>query len=238
MLHSRSTPSPSASMQQYLLELAAPAEPNLANFVAGGNAEIYAALFDALQKKSRESIYIWGEAASGKTHLLRAGASAAAPHGFSPCYVDCSEERDLAIEPSQDWLSVDNVETLSEQGQIRLFDFYNALRERNGVFIAAGSAAPSQLILRDDLSSRLGWGLVFQIKRLDDAEKRAALVAHAGQRGFALKPELVDFMLNRWPRDLPSLVKVIDSLDRYSMEHKRPIGIELLREMLRFSPPA
>lgn len=222
-------------MQQYLLELSPPAEPNLANFVPGRNDEILAALSQALANKSTESIYIWGETAAGKTHLLRACAAAAEAGGMGSAYIDAAADAHLAIESPPNWLSADNVEVLSERGQVRLFDIFNTLRERGGVVLAAGSAPPSQLGIRADLSSRLGWGLVFQIKRLDEIEKRAALVAHAEQRGFALKPEVLDFMLNRWPRDLISLVKVIDSLDRYSMEHKRPIGLDLLREMLRLS---
>lgn len=225
-------------MQQYLLELAPAAQPELENFIVGKNGQARAALADALGRNSSDSIYLWGEAAAGKTHLLRAAASAAASKGFAAQYLDCADAADLAVEFSGDWLSVDNVEALSEGGQIRLFDVYNILRERRGILVAAGGAAPAQLGVRADLRSRLGWGLVFQIQRLNEAEKRAALAAHARQRGFELKPELIDFMLNRWPRDLLSLVKVIDALDRYSMEHKRPIGIDLLREMLRLAPPA
>ena len=225
-------------MQQYLLDLTPAVQPVLSNFVVGKNAEAYAAIADALARRNGESLYLWGEAASGKSHLLRAATAAAVSAGFDAHYVDCAVDCGLTIAAPGNWLSVDNVAALSEHGQVRLFDLYNALREDRGIVLAAGPAAPAQLGLRSDLSSRLGWGLVFQIQRLDDAEKRAALAAHARQRGFDLKPELTDFMLNRWPRDLSSLVKVIDALDRYSMEHKRPIGIDLLREMLRGAPPA
>src|SRR5260364_131549 len=35
--------------------------------------------------------------------------------------------------------------------------------------VAAGNAPPRALALREDLRSRLGWGLVFQLAPLDDA---------------------------------------------------------------------
>lgn len=224
-------------MQQYLLELSPAPTPQLDNFIAGKNAEARATLDQALARKASESIYLWGESAAGKTHLLRAATTAACDRGFAARYIDCATDPDLTDDMAGDWFSADNVASLSELGQIRLFDLYNILRERGGLLLAAGPAAPGRLLLRPDLRSRLGWGFVFQLHRLDDAEKRAALAAHARQRGFDLKPEMVDFMLNRWPRDLLSLIKVIDALDRYSMQHKRSVGVDLLRELLRSAPP-
>ena len=224
-------------MQQYLLELAPAPTPQLANFIAGKNAEARAALDAALARRASESVYLWGENASGKTHLLRAATTAAAASGFHARYIDCTTDPGLTGDMAADWFSADNVASLSEVGQVRLFDLYNVLRERGGMLLAAGPVAPARLSLRPDLRSRLGWGIVFQLHRLDDAEKRAALAAHARQRGFDLKPEVVEFMLNRWPRDLLSLIKVIDALDRYSMEHKRSVGVDLLRELLRLAPP-
>ena len=44
--------------------------------------------------------------------------------------------------------------------------------------VAAGSAPPAQLALRDDVRTRLAWGLVYQLHALTDAEK-AARAAHA-----------------------------------------------------------
>lgn len=223
-------------MQQYLLELSPAPTPRLDNFIAGRNAEARAALDYALARNARESVYLWGESAAGKTHLLRAAVTAAVDSGLTPRYIDCATDPDFTGDLSGDWLSADNVASLSELGQIRLFDLYNVLRERGGMLLAAGPAAPGRLLLRPDLRSRLGWGLVFQLHRLDDAEKRVALAAHARRRGFDLKPELVEFMLNRWPRDLLSLIKVIDALDRYSMQHKRSVSVDLLREMMRLAP--
>jgi len=39
--------------------------------------------------------------------------------------------------------------------------------------------------------------------------------------------------LRHWRRDLPSLLGALDTLDRYSLETKRPITVPLLRETLR-----
>src|SRR6185295_5817389 len=98
--------------------------------------------------------------------------------------------------------------------------------------LAAGNAAPVGLALREDVRTRLGAGLVFQLRLLSDAQKAEALRGHAGGRGFALSPEIIDYLLRHGQRDLPSLLTVLDALDQYSLQTKRPITLPLLREVL------
>jgi DnaA family protein len=130
-------------------------------------------------------------------------------------------------------LAVDDVETLGAQAQLEFFHLYNALRECQGVVLAAGNAAPARLQLRADLLTRLGWGLVFQVHALSDDDKRIALKRHAAARAFDLRDEIVEYLLRHLKRDLPSLMAVLDALDRYSLETKRSITLPLLRELLQ-----
>jgi DnaA family protein len=89
-----------------------------------------------------------------------------------------------------------------------------------------------QLGLRPDLVTRLGWGLVYQVHALTDADKSEALEHYAAARGFSLQPEVRQYLLARVRRDLPTLLAMLDALDRYSLEAKRPITVPLLRELL------
>jgi DnaA family protein len=124
------------------------------------------------------------------------------------------------------------VERLDPEAQLRAFHLYNALRERSCALIAAGSAPPAQLPLRGDLVTRLAWGLVYQVYALSDEDKAAALAARALSLGFRLPPAVRDFLLTRAKRDLPSLIALIDALDRYALETGRPITVPLARELL------
>jgi DnaA family protein len=74
---------------------------------------------------------------------------------------------------------------------------------------------------------------VFQVHALSDGEKRVALKRHAAVRAFDLRDEIVEYLLRHLKRDLPSLMTVLDALDRYSLETKRPITLPLLRELLQ-----
>ena len=67
---------------------------------------------------------------------------------------------------------------------------------------------------------------------LSDEEKAATLQSQASQRGLRVDDEVIGYMLRHTPRDLPSLMAVLDELDRASREHKRPVTVPLLKEML------
>ena len=59
---------------------------------------------------------------------------------------------------------------------------------------------------------------------------------NADERGIFLSDEVMDFMLNRFSRDLGSLVQLLDQLDGYALQTQRAITIPLLKSMLEDTP--
>jgi DnaA family protein len=219
-------------MRQLILDLIPDHPPTLENFAVGGNADALTALAAWLSAENRETcLFLWGESGAGKTHLLRAcGAESA------NTYVDAATDPDLStLNADMTFIAVDNVEALSGPGQISLFNHFNRLRPIGGRLIAAAEAPPLQMTqtLREDLRTRLGSGLIFRLRPLSEAEKIATLNAQATQRGMRLSPEALDYVLARAPRDMRSLSAFLAALDRYSLEHKRPLTMPLLREVLQ-----
>jgi len=204
----------SNEMQQLVLNIAPPLAPDFDNFVAGANAEAVASLRSFAAGEMREAVmYLWGEPGSGRTHLLRSAAK---------------------VNP--DLVVADDVEKLDEPAQQRLFAAINAARQGEPPVLAAGSQPPAQLALREDLRTRLAWGLVYQLKPLTDAEKALHLRAQAERRGLRLSDEVLAYLLTRLPRDLASLNSVLEALDRYSLAAKRPVTVPLVREALERKP--
>ncbi|HEY9532040.1 MAG TPA: DnaA/Hda family protein, partial [Burkholderiales bacterium] len=126
----------------------------------------------------------------------------------------------------------DDVERLDAPDQQALFLAINAARDGQAPVLAAGVAAPAGLALREDLRTRLGWGLVYQLKPLTDLEKAMHLRAEAGRRGLKLTDEVVWYLLHHLPRDLASLNGVLEVLDRHSLAEQRPVTLPLIREAL------
>jgi len=218
-------------MRQLALGLAPSAVPAFDNFFPGRNVEVVSALHSLAAGHSAENfVYLWGERGSGRSHLLQ--AAVASSQGTVARYVAAGEPLPAEISGVR-MLAVDDVEKLDAQAQLQFFHLYNALRECHGAVLAAGNVAPARLQLRADLLTRLGWGLVFQVHALSDDDKRVALKRRAAARAFDLRDEIVEYLLRHLKRDLPSLMTVLDALDRYSLETKRPITLPLLRELLQ-----
>jgi DnaA family protein len=215
-------------VSQLLLDITPDSQPTLANFVAGRNLELLSVLRHALAGSSSErSFYLWGEAGSGKSHLLRACVSAALEAQRSAVYAQGSVPQPTEV------VAVDDVERLDAAAQIELFDLYNRMRDSGGMLLVSGTQAPLHLALRDDLRTRLGWGLVYQVHGLSDEEKAQALAQHAQSRGFALPPEVTQYLLRHGRRDLPSLMAALDALDEHSLRLHRAPSVPLLKEILQ-----
>ena len=197
-------------MKQLLLDIKPAAAPSLQNFVAGRNAEALSSLQAAISGSEPKFIYLWGENGSGKSHLLSACEAIGAR-------------------------VVDDVHLLDNDVQIALFNTYNQLKEAGNILITAGLHAPAQMGLRDDLATRLAWGLVYQLHPLNDDEKATALKQHAKERGMKLPDEVTDYCLRYLRRDLATLMATLDALDEWSLTTQKPITLPMLRKLLQLN---
>ena len=197
-------------MKQLLLDIKPAAPPTLQNFVVGRNAEAIANLEMAINGQNPQFIYLWGESGSGKSHLLQACKAIGA------CVVD-------------------DVHLLNNEAQINLFNQYNQRKEAGQWMITAGLHAPTQMGLRDDVATRLAWGLVYQLHPLNDIEKATALKLHAFERGMKLPDEVVDYCQRYLRRDLPTLMATLDALDEWSLTMQKPITVPMLRKLLQLN---
>jgi DnaA-homolog protein len=218
-------------MKQLALDIAPPPAPTLDNFVPGRNAELVAALHALANGASHERfVYLWGADGSGRSHLLRAVVDAARRNGRPTLWFEAQTN---VIDAADDALcAADDAHRLGADAQIALFNLHNRIRGGNGALLVSGNAAPAQLRLRADLATRLAAGLVYQLHGLGDDEKSAVLCRHAAARGLRLAPEVTAYLLRHARRDMPSLLALLDALDRYSLETQRAITVPLLRELL------
>lgn len=197
-------------MQQLPLDISPPEAPAFDNYVAGANAEALGAVRALAAGTLRESIvYLWGEPGSGRSHLLHAAQRA---------------NPELTI--------ADDVQTLDAPAQQALFVAINAARERGHGVLAAGDKPPARLVVREDLRTRLAWGLAYELQPLGDEAKKAHLAALAARRGLELPPEVAAYLLARLPRDFASLNRVMEALDRHSLARQRGLSLPLVREAL------
>jgi DnaA family protein len=222
-------------VEQLVFELAPPEPPRLANFLPGRNAELIAALESFVGGHGGETgLLIWGAPGAGKTHLLIAAEALARERGIDVRLLPGPEaiDDDPRVRPGA-LVIIDRIDEAGDPAAGRIFTLYNALRERRGRLLAASRSPLAALPLREDLRTRLGWGLVYEILPLADEEKPQALAVYARRRGLQLPTDVVDYLLRHGRRDMQSLLTTLTALDRVSLATKRPITVPLLREWLQ-----
>lgn len=220
-------------MEQLIFELAPAEPPRLGNFLPGRNAELTALLPRFVAGAVDETgLLLWGAAGAGKTHLLRAAVAWAQEQRIGARWVAHPGELRTTLDAADALVAIDRVDTADAKAAGAIFTLYNALKQRRGRLIAASRTPLAALPLREDLRTRLGWGLVYELLPLADEDKPEAMAAFAGQRGFHLSAEVIDYLLRHGRRDLPSLLATLAALDRASLASKRPITVPLLKSWL------
>lgn len=246
--------SSSAPPSQILLPLLQRPEPTLESFVTGPNGEALAAVRALLAgEHDGEPVYLWGDRATGRSHLLHGfarvasggGAARILESGGARSATTTGEGASLlssavvdAGSIAADWsppgpiLVVDDVDRLSPDAQVRLFDAINRGRTESWRMLFAGSAPPARLALRGELTSRLAQGLVLQLQHLSDVDKLAAMVDYATRAGFGLPVDVAEYLLRHGRRDLGTLLAVVQVIDEVSLRDRRPVSVRLAHDVL------
>lgn len=217
-------------MKQLILDLETAAAPSLANFAIGPNHELLHALQQFEDGTSGEHfLYLWGAAATGKSHLLQALAQQPGTRYIS---ASTAKARHLLYEPGTTLYLLDDCERLNPERQIDAFALFNQIRENAGFLVSSAQMPPATLPVREDLRTRMGWGLIYQLHALTDADKIHALQQIAVTRGCNLSPAVLPWLITHYRRDMRSLTAVLDALGHYSIQTQRPMTLPLLRELL------
>jgi DnaA family protein len=243
--------------RQFALDIGHAPKASLENFLPGEDLALHSALqglakdwelkvsYNAEENPLNQRwIYWWGPEGSGRSHLLNAMGNAAEELGLEHFALNPHEpiswvrlEEKISVlgaSSTPSVITVDDVDRLDERLVSSLFRVLNEIQASKAIHIfMTGKAAPSSLQLREDLRTRLGWGLVYQTHLLGDDEKIEALQQAAQARGLVLSPDVLPWLLNRFYRDMPNLMALIDALDAYSLETKRAVTLPLVRELLQ-----
>ncbi len=228
------------AVSQLALDLGPPPPPTFDNFVVGDNREALdaaRALLGASRGAASRFLYLWGPVSSGRSHLLRALAGAA-PAGASRRLDPGSAPDAFAFEPSVRLWTLDDCDRLDPARQAAAFHLFDAVAADGAASLAcAGEQPPGRLALMPELATRLGWGLVLQLRRLSEADTAEALARTLAERGLAVAPDVVPWLMTHAPRDLGSLRALVDAIDGYALARKRAITVPLLREFAQAGLP-
>ena len=132
-------------------------------------------------------------------------------------------------------LAIDGLEHIAgnTDDEVALFHFHNAARAAGASVLYAARANPDDVgLVLPDLRSRLGQLARVALQTVDDATRAEILRERAGRRGLVLDDAATEWLLRRVDRDLGSLTRVLDKLDRESLAAQRRLTVPFLRQVL------
>ncbi|MDC6166300.1 DnaA regulatory inactivator Hda [Paucibacter sp. XJ19-41] len=223
-------------MKQIPLSLGPEPVYSFDNFLPGGNA---AALTHLLSLGAgAPPVFLWGAPGSGKTHALRALAQRWQAAGAQVGWYDADTVLPWELPSQPSLLLMDDCQRFDAGQQHAAFQLFVEAATHGLAVVATGTAPPVDLVLREDLRTRLGWGPTFALQPLSELEVRAALRREADRRGIFLSDEVMDYLLTRFARDLKHLMGLLDRLDEFALSAKRAVTVPLLRQMLADQTPS
>lgn len=83
-----------------------------------------------------------------------------------------------------------------------------------------------------DLASRMGAALQLEIGVPDDDMLAALIESHAAQRGLALGEGALTYLVPRAERSFAAIERLVETIDRLSMERKVPATLSIWRDAL------
>lgn len=155
---------------------------------------------------------VWGDAGSGKSHLLERWARR---HRATRLSGEALAREALVLEPPRGPLAIDDADLAAERSLLHVL---NAASEAGFAVVIAGRAAPARWETHlPDLDSRLRATLAVEIRPADETLLRALLAALLADRQLPVPEAVQEFLLRRLPRTPAALREAAARLDHLAL---------------------
>ncbi len=224
------------------------------NFVVGTSNEIAYAACQAVVDKPGEAynpLFIYGGVGLGKTHLLQAVGNALVQKNLNFRILYVASERFInefvvAIRERTtqqfkktyrevDMFIIDDVQFLAgkDKTQEELFHTFNWLYGQNKQVILSSDRPPSSIpALQERLSSRLGSGMVADIKKPDYETRLAILAEKAKLKNANITDEALEFIAKNIQNNVRDLEGALNRVIAHSELHNKQATAEYAKKIL------
>jgi chromosomal replication initiator protein len=237
---------------QLLLNFPTRPEFDFSNFVISDGSRFAfdaARNFCSLSEAPYQSLFLFGQKNLGKTHLLLSIGNLAAEKGKRALYIKgadfCDKIGDGESLQSQqilkklidvDYFLLDDVEALTSSlaAQEKLYHIYNTVIEKGGKVAFASNFSPDKIKDAESyLTSRFQWGMLAEIKPIDDSTTAKIIHKLAKDVDLILPESIINFLLSRIPRDFISIQNAVSVLNQESYVQKKKVTLPLVKKALK-----
>ena len=205
-------------------------------FLVGENQSVLDSLTSFLH--SDENIfYLWGEAGSGKSHLLQAYTQSLLEQQRAVIMTpgDINKRENVSLLEMFEIICIDKVEQISGHPQLEesLFFWINEVRQANKQIILSSKISnQSQQWHLPDLKSRIQSGRTHEIIALNRHQALEVFAQQACQRGIVLDVKTLKYLENNCSMDMNFLTQLLNKLDEVTLIQKKQVTIPLLKKIL------
>lgn len=190
-------------------------------FVSPANAEAVA-MVEAWQAWPGRKLVLTGPRGAGKTHLAHVWAAAGNARIISADTLQEQRIEDLAAHP----VAVEDADRIAgnRAAENSLFHLHNlVLAEGHSLLLTALRPPRHWPLTLPDLASRLEGSTVTALRPPDDALLAAILMKLFADRQVFPSPDTIPYLTRRMERSFAAAQKLVEEIDDYALETKRPV---------------
>lgn len=184
-------------------------------------------------------LLINGGVSTGKSHLLNASALYCQSHNVSFQYFDAEMLLESGVEVISECskgnvLIIDNVHYLAQNNEWerKLYDLYNDAQRNHWLMIMSSTSVELNVFTLKDWGSRLKSAVHIGLTNATEAELKNIIQFRSKLLGLKIKPDVIDYLLVHFSRDLAVQIKLLQTLDKKALEQHRNITIPFIKKTL------
>lgn len=229
-------PAPLPAYQQQLLNFDQEKDFQLEHFIFSNNP----LLPDLLRYPLSQNLYLYGDRAYGKTHLLHALYQQYLQQQKQAIFIPLAKQNHISAEILHNLhtfalVCVDDLHRIAGQGdwEKAFYHLYNLCAQSGCKLVFTANGHPDDLgITLADLHSRLKGCVNYSIQPLDDEGKINFLMARAQRRSLHLSYPVARFLISRIPRSMIDLVNVLEQLELLTLRYQNMLTIPFIKKHL------
>lgn len=228
--------------RQLALQIQINERASLCNFFISKNNDQSIQILKKILGSSVESaqIFIDDRGSNGKTYLLQALCNDFSTTKNSTIYIPMKKV--INLEPSilegvseLDLICIDDVDLINNQRkwEVALFNLINECYTKKCFLLLSGSLIKLEAI--PDLVTRIKKMETFRLEAIDDNELFDATKVISRNLNIEISKKNLNYLINNSKRDIKTIFRMLSKLEKESLERKKPIGLNLIKEVIQSS---
>ena len=210
-------------------------------FVSKNNNKTIQVLKNILfSSDSGAQIFIDDLGSNGKSYLLQAICNDFSNSNNSSIYIPMKEAINLDTSILEgvselNLICIDDVDLINKtrEWEIALFNLINECYEKECLLLLSGSINKLEAI--PDLVSRIKKMETLRLEAINDDELLEATQAISKNLNIEISDKNLNYLMNNSRRDIKTIFRTLSQLERESLERKKSIGLNLIKEVIRSS---